>query len=77
MVQVLSKAITINGFLIVRSKAELGPEPFVNEYLPLLRDKKLKFREDKTIGLENLAQALVDVLKGDNQGKGVVVVAED
>lgn len=77
MDKVLAKAITINGFLVAKAKPEVGPELFVKEFLPLLRDKKLKYREAKTVGLENLPQALIGVLKGENQGKAVVLVSED
>lgn len=38
---------------------------------------KLRFREHRIAGLENLAQGFVDLLQGKNEGKSVVVVAED
>lgn len=77
MLQVLTKAITINGFLIFRLREEYGRDIYVQQFLPLLRDKKLKYQEDRTSGLENFAEGLVGVLKGANKGKAVIVVAED
>lgn len=77
MPQVFAKSISMNGFLVFRLTAKYGREPLIREYLPLLKDNKIKYQEDRTYGLENLAQGLVGVLKGVNKGKGVIVVAED
>ena len=57
--------------------AQEGLKPFVGEFLPLLHDNKLKWKEHKTYGLENLAEGFVSLLKGQNDGKAVIVVAEE
>lgn len=77
MYQALMKTISMNGFLMYGLVAEYGMEPWIQEFLPLLRDQKIKYREQKTQGLENLAEGFVQMLKGENQGKAVIVVAED
>ena len=38
---------------------------------------EIKYKEHRVKGLGNAGQALVDVLKGNNYGKMVVVVAEE
>lgn len=76
-VKILTNSITINGFIQGDLVAAHGLGPFTSEYLPLLADGKLKYKEDRTVGLEKFPETLVDVLKGDNNGKAVVVVAED
>lgn len=67
----------------------VGPSPFPPSFFFSVRGLtknltdvpnplgQLKFREHKTKGLENLPQAFVDLLHGKNEGKAVVVVAED
>lgn len=74
---VLGKSISMNGFLFWNLMSKYGLDPWIKEYLPLVKDGKIKQREQKTHGLENLPKALVQVLKGENQGKGIIVVAED
>lgn len=71
------KSLQINGFIAGDLVKKYGFEPFFENYLPLVRDGKLKYKEDKTYGLENLADALLNMLHGKNKGKAIVVVAED
>lgn len=73
---ILAKSISMNGFLVFNLIAEHGWKPWTDEYLPLVRDGKVTQREHKTSGLENLAKGFVEVLKGDNQGKAIIVVAD-
>ncbi len=41
-----------------------------------IKEGKLKFREDIVEGFENLPQAFIGMLSGDNTGKRLVKVAE-
>jgi len=75
--QGIQKALSINGFQVLQLLAQYGKKPFIEEYLPLLRDNKLKWKEHRTSGLENLPEGLVSLLRGQNDGKAVIVVAED
>lgn len=52
-------------------------EAFDKDVIPKLADGTYKHREDKVYGLDKASQALLDVLKGANVGKSVVVVSED
>lgn len=71
------KSLQINGFIVSDLIKKYGFEPFFDNYLPLVRDGKIKYKEDKTHGLEYLADALLNMLHGKNQGKAIVVVSED
>ena len=77
MAQGIQKALSINGFQVLQLVAQYGKKLFIEEYLPLLRDNMLKWKEHRTYGLENLPEGLVGLLKGQNDGKAVIVVAED
>ncbi|GJJ10829.1 hypothetical protein Clacol_005057 [Clathrus columnatus] len=50
---------------------------FMEEVPPLVVQGKIKTKEDLVYGLDNAAQAFVDLLQGKNLGKTVVVVSED
>lgn len=52
-------------------------ERFWQDVPAWLREKKMVYREDVRLGLEQAPQALLDVLAGRNQGKAVVRVVED
>ena len=43
----------------------------------MVKTGKLKYAEDRTIGLENAGQAMVDLLSGKARGKSIVVVADE
>ncbi len=65
---------SIQGF-IVSEHADRYPA-FVAEMAPLLREGRLKYREDIVRGLENTPEAFIGLLKGKNFGKLLVQVAE-
>lgn len=50
---------------------------FEEEVIPKLVDGTFKYREDKVYGLEKAPQALLDLMKGANVGKSIVVVSEE
>lgn len=72
----LVRSLSLNGFIVTTLIPQFGLEPFQKEYVPLVAGGKIKYLEHKTQGLEKIGEALVGVLKGDNLGKAVVVVAE-
>jgi NADPH-dependent curcumin reductase CurA len=43
----------------------------------LIKDGKIKYTEDITRGLENIGEAILAQQKGQNNGKSVVIVAEE
>lgn len=74
---IIARSLTINGFMIDRLIGKLGLQPFVDEYLPLVADGKIKYLEHRSYGLEKIEAALVEVLEGGNLGKSINVVAEE
>jgi len=74
---VLEKSLRVQGFIVGNLiAAEGGTEAFHAEMDDLVKDGKLKCKEYHTKGIENAPQALLDVLKGQNFGKSIVIVAE-
>jgi NADPH-dependent curcumin reductase len=73
--QVLTKRLTVRGF-IVFDFASQQPD-FLAEVGPLVRDGRIKYREDIVEGLENAPRALIGLLRGENFGKVIVRVAPE
>jgi NADPH-dependent curcumin reductase len=74
MRQVLTKRLTLRGF-IVSDFANQQPD-FLAEVGPLVRDGRIKYREDIVDGLENAPRGLIGLLRGENFGKMLVRVAK-
>jgi NADPH-dependent curcumin reductase CurA len=75
MAQVLIKRLTLRGFIVfdlANQQAE-----FLAEVGPMVRDGRIKYREDIVDGLENAPRALIGLLRGENFGKLVVRVAPE
>jgi len=74
---ITGKTITISGFMILRLIAHVGDFDFNATVSNLLKDGKLKIKEDVRYGLKEAPQLLLDVQKGDNTGKAVILVADN
>jgi NADPH-dependent curcumin reductase CurA len=72
--QVVSKSLTLQGFLTLDS-LEMT-EPFRKEVTEWLKSGRIQYRETIATGIENTPQAILDVLTGKNFGKQVVKVAD-
>ncbi|OBZ81945.1 NADP-dependent alkenal double bond reductase P1, partial [Choanephora cucurbitarum] len=71
---IVTKRIKFDGFIIMDHLD--FEEKFLNDVTPLLVDGKVKYREDVVNGIDNVPEALVNVLKGKNFGKMVVHIAD-
>jgi NADPH-dependent curcumin reductase len=75
MRQVLTKRLTLRGF-IVFDFVNQQPD-FLAEVGPLVRDGRIKYREDIVEGLENAPRGLIGLLRGENFGKMLVRVSRE
>jgi NADPH-dependent curcumin reductase CurA len=75
MSQVLVKRLTLRGFIVL-DFADQHAE-FLAEVGPLVRDGRIKYREDIVEGLEDAPRALIGLLRGENFGKVIVRAAAD
>jgi NADPH-dependent curcumin reductase CurA len=89
---VIGKSISINGFLVSRLASNYEEE-FYARVPTLIAEGKLRYaaasmttakahavcryQEHRYHGLDKAGHVLVDVLSGKNQGKAVIIVAED
>jgi NADPH-dependent curcumin reductase CurA len=73
MRQVLSKSLTIRGF-VISNFPELRPE-FEKEIVSGLRDGSIRQREDVTEGFDETVRAFMRMLDGRSFGKSIVKIA--
>ncbi|THH07343.1 hypothetical protein EW146_g9348 [Bondarzewia mesenterica] len=74
--QIFAKELSLNGFLYMTYAAKYKTQ-FFEEAPRWVREGKVKILEDVVRGLEQAGQAVLDVQKGRNKGKKVVLVAEE
>ncbi len=76
LIQIVSRQIKIFGILVTALRPKY--EDWFYKTIPKeVAEGKLKYSEDRTIGLQYAGHALLDVLTGKNKAKSVVVVAEE
>ncbi|KAF8558790.1 alcohol dehydrogenase [Imleria badia] len=75
LTNILTREIKLYGF-VVTSILPKHRNAFYKELPALLASNELVFKEDLTRGLEGAGEAILAVQKGTNNGKSVVVVAE-
>jgi NADPH-dependent curcumin reductase CurA len=74
MRQILSKSLTVRGFLNYEFAAEYYPA-FLREVSAGIADGRIRYREDFVDDLENAPEAFIGMLEGRNFGKLIVRVA--
>ena len=68
--------MSINGFL-EWFLADKWSDAFYAEIPEKIASGQIKYREERTYGLESVGEALRKIQMGENVGKSVIVVAED
>ncbi len=71
-VSVLVNRLNIRGYIILDHYDRLGA--FLAEVAPWVKSGELKYRETIVEGIENMPQAFIGLLQGDNVGKMLVKV---
>ena len=74
MRQILSKSLTVRGFINNEFAAEHYPA-FLREVGAGIADGRIRYREDFVDGLENAPEAFIGMLEGRNFGKLIVRVS--
>ena len=71
------RSITVQGFICFTGPSAAALPGFFDEIVPLVLQKKISVREQHYQGLQAAGNAIRDVHIGGNNGKAVVVVADD
>jgi NADPH-dependent curcumin reductase CurA len=71
MREILSKRLTVRGFINFDFKAEFWAD-FVREVSGWLKEGRIRYREHIVDGLEKAPEAFLGMLKGENLGKALV-----
>ncbi len=74
MREILSKSLTVRGFLNYEFAAEYYPA-FLREVGAGIADGRIRYREDFVDDLENAPEAFIGMLEGRNFGKLIVRVS--
>jgi len=75
MRRVLTKSLTVRGFIQNEFEREHHAQ-FLEDMSAWVRDGKVRYREDVTVGLENVVEAFTGMLAGRNFGKVVIQVGD-
>lgn len=73
---IIGKEIKLSGFIVL-SLDHKYEEEFYRDFPRMIANGEVKYKEDRAYGLEHSGQAILDVQKGHNSGKKVIVVAEE
>lgn len=77
MPQVVAKRLRIRGFIVY--DADLGPKYTAEHQKNLqkwIKDGEVTVQQEVTEGMDNAAEGLVGMLRGDNFGKAVLQIAK-
>ena len=72
----LWREVTFHGFLVFSLEHKYADE-FFRTFPARVASGEIKYKEHVVRGLEHTGEMVVDVLKGKNFGKGVVIVADE
>lgn len=76
LMAIIYKEVKIFGF-IVNSLRPKYAEEFYKEVPKLVANGTIKYKEDRTIGLQYAGHALEAVQRGTNKAKSVIIVNEE
>ncbi len=74
MMLMIGRRLSMRGFIVTDHPDAC--EEYVGKAIGWISDGQLKYRETVAEGIENAAQAFIDMLKGGNTGKQIVQLSE-
>jgi NADPH-dependent curcumin reductase CurA len=74
MMLMIGRRLSMRGFIVTDHPEAC--EEYVGKAIGWISDGQLKYRETVAEGIENAAQAFIDMLKGGNTGKQIVQLSE-
>lgn len=74
MMLMIGRRLSMRGFIVTDHPEAC--EEYVKKAIGWISDGQLKYRETVAEGIENAAQAFIDMLKGGNTGKQIVQLSE-
>ncbi|KAH9832054.1 uncharacterized protein C8Q71DRAFT_279574 [Rhodofomes roseus] len=74
--QIFAKSLTLHGFTVAVLHDKYV-DRFYAEVPRMVAEGKIRFKEDVSRGLESAGEAILEVQKGRNKGKMVILVAEE
>ena len=74
MMLMIGRRLSMRGFIVTDHPEAC--EEYVEKAIGWISDGQLKYRETVAEGIENAAQAFIDMLKGGNTGKQIVQLSE-
>ncbi|TFY56026.1 hypothetical protein EVJ58_g7888 [Rhodofomes roseus] len=74
--QIFAKSLTLHGFTVAVLHDKYV-DRFYAEVPRMVAEGKIRFKEDVSRGLESAGEAILEVQKGRNKGKKVILVAEE
>jgi NADPH-dependent curcumin reductase CurA len=76
LMQIVAQEIRLYGFIVTSLLPEWREE-FYAEVPGMVARGEIKWKEERTIGLENADKAILAVQRGDNKAKSVVIIADE
>ncbi|KAI9065188.1 NAD-P-binding protein [Trametes sanguinea] len=73
---IVHKELNLHGFLVLSLQDKYAAE-FLATVPARVARGEIRYKEDRVRGLENAGRAIVDVQRGRNTGKSVVIVADE
>ena len=71
------RSITVQGFICFTGPSAAALPGFFDEVVPWVLEKKISVKEQHYAGLKAAGDAIRDMHTGGNNGKAVIVVADD
>ena len=73
---IVGKELSLSGFIVTSLRAKYEAE-FRATFPRRVAEGEIRYREERVHGLANAGRAIVDVQRGRNFGKSVVIVADE